>query len=171
MRITAAFNRALLAFACLLFFVLPALAAINADGLGPSFDSTQTNAIFRVYSSRATRIEIDLYATPMGSPEVLGFPLTGDPTSNIFSVSIPVATLQSATITGTVYYGYRAWGPNWPYSSSWTKGSSIGFISDVDAQGNRFNPNKLLMDPYARRDHSRSYQRHLDRWHRVCLRC
>ena len=43
-----------------------------------------------------------------------------------------------------MYYGYRAWGPNWPFSSSWTKGSSAGFISDVDAQGNRFNPNKLL---------------------------
>ena len=49
-----------------------------------------------------------------------------------------------------MYYGYRAWGPNWPFSSSWTKGSSAGFISDVDAQGNRFNPNKLLIDPYAR---------------------
>ncbi|MFY9856072.1 MAG: alpha-amylase family glycosyl hydrolase, partial [Terracidiphilus sp.] len=49
-----------------------------------------------------------------------------------------------------VYYGYRAWGPNWPYSASWTKGSSVGFISDVDANGNRFNPNKLLLDPYAK---------------------
>jgi isoamylase len=48
-----------------------------------------------------------------------------------------------------VYYGYRAWGPNWPFSNSWTKGSSAGFISDVDAQGSRFNPNKLLIDPYA----------------------
>jgi len=57
--------------------------------------------------------------------------------------------LQTAGITGPVYYGYRAWGPNWPFTSSWTKGSGAGFISDVDAQGNRFNPNKLLIDPYA----------------------
>ena len=48
-----------------------------------------------------------------------------------------------------MFYGYRAWGPNWPYSESWTKGSSAGFITDVDASGNRFNPNKLLFDPYA----------------------
>jgi glycogen operon protein len=48
-----------------------------------------------------------------------------------------------------VYYGYRAWGPNWPYNSSWTKGSTAGFIADVDSAGNRFNPNKLLLDPYA----------------------
>jgi isoamylase len=150
MRITTAFTRALLAFACLLFLALPIEAAINAYGLGASYDSTQSNVIFRVYSSRATRIEVDLYASPMGSPEVLRFPLSPNSSTNIFSASILVSTLQAAGITGPVYYGYRAWGPNWPFSSSWTTGnSSVGFISDVDAQGNRFNPNKLLIDPYA----------------------
>lgn len=29
------------------------------------------------------------------------------------------------------------------------KRSATGFVSDVDAIGNRFNPNKLLADPYA----------------------
>jgi len=151
MRISAAFRHALLAFAGLLFFALPAVAAINAYNLGASYDSTQSNVVFRVYSSRATRIEVDLYASPMGSPEVLRVPLTANTSTNIFSASIAVATLQAAGITGPpVYYGYRAWGPNWPFSSTWTKGSSAGFILDVDAQGNRFNPNKLLIDPYAR---------------------
>ena len=117
--------------------------------LGASYDATQSNVIFRVYSSRATHIEVDLYASPMGSREVLHFPLDADTTKNIFSVSIPVATLRTAGITGPVYYGYRAWGPNWPFSRNWAKGSSAGFVSDVDAQGNRFNPNKLLIDPYA----------------------
>jgi len=138
-----------LAFACLLFLALPAVATINAYGLGASFDSTQSNVIFRVYSSRATRIEVDLYASPMGSAEVLRFPLSANSSTGIFSTSIPVATLQAAGITGPVYYGYRAWGPNWTFSSGWTKGSSAGFILDVDAQGNRFNPNKLLIDPCA----------------------
>lgn len=149
MLITPASKRALLAFACLLFFVLPALAAINANSLGASYDSTQSNVIFRVYSARATRIEVDLYLSPMNSSEVLSFPLSANSSTNIFSVSIPAARLQAAGITGPVYYGYRAWGPNWPFSNNWTKGSSAGFISDVDAQGNRFNPNKLLIDPYA----------------------
>src|SRR5271167_742189 len=134
-----------------MFLALHAAAAINAYGLGASYDSNQSNVIFRVYSSRATRIEVDLYASPMGSAEVLRFPLSANNGTNIFSASIPVATLQAAGIKGPpVYYGYRAWGPNWPFSSSWTKGSSAGFILDVDAQGNRFNPNKLLIDPYAR---------------------
>ncbi len=140
----------LITCSCLFCLECPTAAAINAYGLGTSYDSTQTNVIFRVYSSRATRIEVDLYTTPMNSPEVLSFPLTADTSTNIFSVTIPVVTLQNAGISAPVYYGYRAWGPNWPYSTSWTKGSGTGFISDVDAQGNRFNPNKLLIDPYAR---------------------
>ena len=134
---------------CLLFLTLPAEAASNASNLGASYDSTQSNVIFRVYSSRATQIEVDLYSSPMGSPEVLRRTLSADSTTNIFSGSLPVAALTAAGITGPVYYGYRAWGPNWPFSSTWTKGSGAGFISDVDANGNRFNPNKLLIDPYA----------------------
>lgn len=49
------------------------------------------------------------------------------------------------------FYGFRCWGPNWPFSDGWQRGSSAaGFVSDVDSNGNRFNPNKLLFDPYAR---------------------
>jgi isoamylase len=142
--------RIMLTCSCLFCLERPTAAAINAYGLGTSYDSTQTNVVFRVYSSRATRMEVDLYTTPMNASDVLSIPLTVDTSTNIFSVTIPVATLQNAGITGPVYYGYRAWGPNWPYATSWTKGSGAGFILDVDAQGNRFNPNKLLIDPYAR---------------------
>jgi glycogen operon protein len=55
----------------------------------------------------------------------------------------------AAVIGSAIYYGYRAWGPNWPYDPAWVPGSITGFIADVDAAGNRFNPNKLLLDPYA----------------------
>jgi isoamylase len=139
-----------LAFACLLFLALPAAAAINAYSLGATYDPAQSHVIFRVFSSRATQLEVDLYASPMDSPEVLRYPLKADGITHIFSVSIPVAALKTAGIIGPVYYGYRAWGPNWPFVDGWTKGSRAGFVSDVDAQGNRFNPNKLLIDPYAR---------------------
>ncbi|MGD0130145.1 MAG: glycogen-debranching protein, partial [Terriglobia bacterium] len=144
MRSRVAFAHALLTLGCLLFPARPTGAAINAYGLGASYDSTQSNVIFRVYSSRASEIEVDLYASPMGSAEVLRLTLEADSNTNIFSGTLSVAALEAAGITGPIYYGYRAWGPNWPFSSSWTNGSSAGFISDVDAQGNRFNPNKLL---------------------------
>ena len=59
--------------------------------------------------------------------------------------TVTVAGLGAGTL-----YGYRVWGPNWTYNASWTPGSNLGFVSHVDANGNRFNPNKLLTDPYAK---------------------
>src|SRR5580692_10705135 len=131
MHLAAAYVRTLPAYAWLLFLAPLAEAAINAGSLGASYDPTHSNVIFRVYSSRATRIEVDLYASPMGAAEVLRSTLSADDSTHIFSGSISVAALQAAGITGAVYYGYRAWGPNWPFSSAWTKGSAAGFISDV----------------------------------------
>ncbi|MFY0582713.1 alpha-amylase family glycosyl hydrolase [Cystobacter fuscus] len=117
--------------------------------LGAQYDATQSNITFSVYSSRATRIEVFVYNAAQGEQEKARYTLTKNTTTNVWSTTVAVSALRSAGVAGTVYYGYRAWGPNWPYSASWTKGSSTGFVSDVDAQGNRFNPNKLLVDPYA----------------------
>lgn len=137
------------ALACLALAPAPSIAAIDASQLGARYDSTQSQLTFRVYSSRATRIELWLYASPSGSQEVARYAMTLG-ANGIWSSTVSSATLASLGISGPVYYGYRAWGPNWPYSTVWTKGSAAGFIADVDAQGNRFNPNKLLFDPYAR---------------------
>jgi isoamylase len=139
----------LIAFAGLVAPIGPAPhAAIDTQHLGAQFDTTKSNVVFRVYSSRATRIELDLYAVGFGAPEVAKYNLTQDG-SGVWSVTVSVSGMQAAGINGTVFYGYRAWGPNWPFSPNWTKGSSEGFIADVDDAGNRFNPNKLLFDPYA----------------------
>jgi len=128
-----------------------AIAAIDAHQLGARYDATQSNISFKVYSSRATRIEVWLYSQGSGQQEKVRYVMTRDAATNVWSKTASVSTLRNSYgITGTVYYGYRAWGPNWPYSSGWTKGSATGFIADVDAAGNRFNPNKLLLDPYAR---------------------
>jgi glycogen operon protein len=123
-------------------------AAINGMSLGASYNAPKTSITFRVYSSSATRIVLYLYASGYGSQESATYTLTSVG-SGVWAVTVPVSSIQAAGITGSVYYGYRAWGPNWPYSSSWGKGSQAGFVSDVDASGNRFNPNKLLLDPYA----------------------
>ena len=123
-------------------------AAINASKLGAAYDATKSSIDFRIYSSRATRIELYLYSAASGQQEKARLPMTLG-TGGVWSLNVTSAQLAAAGIGGTVYYGYRAWGPNWPYSASWTKGSGAGFIADVDANGNRFNPNKLLTDPYA----------------------
>lgn len=126
----------------------PANAAINASQLGASYDATHSNINFNIYSSRATRIELYLYGSASGSQELARIVMTQG-AGGVWSSTVSSSALSSYGLTGTVYYGYRAWGPNWPYDPAWTKGSATGFLSDVDAAGNRFNPNKLLTDPYA----------------------
>jgi len=122
----------------------------GAPGLGAHFDATGENIRFRVASARATKVDAYLYAQPFDEDEKLVVPLAKVQGSDIWEASVPVATIRDRGITRTIYYGYRAWGPNWPFDTSWTKGTSAGFTGkDVDAEGNRFNPNKLMLDPYA----------------------
>jgi isoamylase len=146
--------------------LLPACAAVNdpVDGdesslrddaatswrltLGASYDATATSARFAVFSSSATRLELCVFAGPLGQAEVARYELVRDPSTDVWSVTVPVADLTAKGVS-TIYYGYRAWGPNWTYVAGWAPGSTAGFVADVDAAGNRFNPNKVLLDPYA----------------------
>jgi len=99
---------------------------------------------FNVYSAKATRIEVLLFNDPNSNYPSQVYEMSR--LGNVWSIFIEgIAEKQ--------YYGYRAWGPNWTYNSAWYPGSQIGFLSDVDSGGNRFNPNKVLMDPYARAYH------------------
>jgi pullulanase/glycogen debranching enzyme len=144
-------------FGCALF-ANPASAAINASKLGASYDATKANVTFKVYSGRATRIELYLFSTATGTAEKSRVVMTLG-TGGVWSATIPVTTLNSQGLTGTLYYGYRAWGPNWPYSTSWTKGSATGFITDVDANGNRLRAHLV---------HSGHRQRHGREHRRIC---
>jgi isoamylase len=147
MRLFAVLVAALVTIAALLIPRPAATAAIDSGNLGARYNGSDVT--FRVYSASATRLAVYVYAAPTGEQEKASFVLTKDAT-NIWSATVGVADLQNAGVTGTIYYGYRAWGPNWPFDPVWTKGSSAGFVSDVDASGDRFDPNKLLLDPYAR---------------------
>jgi isoamylase len=153
MRRNASYRRTLLVGVLWLLGIgdVTALAAIDSMKLGARYDSSGSNLTFRVFSSRAERIEIYLYKEPHGIDEAGSRQLSKD-TEGVWSITIPTnAIVRDYHISGTIYYGYRAWGPNWPYESSWTKGSCSGCTGDcdVDSEGNRFNPNKLLLDPYA----------------------
>jgi len=102
---------------------------------------------FAVYSERAERIDLLLFDDPEADLPTQQFEMTrcGD----VWSVYVE-------GIGDGQHYGYVAWGPNWPYTDSFYAGSDEGFVRDVDDYGNRFNPNKLLTDPYAKavhRDH------------------
>jgi glycogen operon protein len=127
---------------------MSARADINEMQLGASISADGKTVNFAVYSANATHIVLCLFALPQGANAVLTRDIEAPNGNGVWSTQIPMDVLTNAGLS-TVYYGYRAWGPNWVYNSSWTPGSDTGFVSVVDSAGNRFNPNKLLLDPYA----------------------
>jgi isoamylase len=115
------------------------------DHLGPTLVDRGVN--FSVYAANAERVEILLFDDPESDRPTQQFPLTqyGE-----------VWNLYIEGVGEGQHYGYVAWGPNWTHDERFYPGSVIGFRADVDEAGNRYNPNKLLIDPYTKvvhRDH------------------
>jgi len=99
---------------------------------------------FAVYSRRATKILLEIFDAPIGKDARYDYFLQKNPNDNIWR-----ARLRG--VPHGAFYGFRCWGPNWVFEPTWTRGNcSRGFVSDYDRFGNRFNPNKVLFDPYAR---------------------
>ncbi|QII85404.1 glycogen debranching protein GlgX [Bordetella hinzii] len=100
------------------------LAAGLPYPLGATSDGLGIN--FAVFSANATRIDLCLFDA-RGRKELRRVPLP-ECTDEVWHGYLPEAEPG-------LLYGYRAHGPHAP------------------AQGHRFNPNKLLLDPYARQLH------------------
>jgi len=109
-------------------------AAKSRDNLRGTIDQSQSSVTFRVLSLRATRLEVWIYDKPFGAQEKLTAEMAVDP-QRIWSRTISLANLAAKGVTDPIYYGYRAWGPNWTFDPSWTKGSQQGFVNDVDSVG------------------------------------
>lgn len=111
-----------------------------------------TDVEFAVYSKNATRILLEIYETESSTTDTsaaYGTDARYDYWMTRGSDKIWRAKLKD--VPENTYYAFRAWGPNWTYDSTWDRGNSdAGFISDVHTDGHRFNPNKVLFDPYAR---------------------
>ncbi len=90
--------------------------------LGATWDGLGTN--FAVFSAHATRVELCLF-DPSGRRQIARFDLP-ECTDEVWHGYLPNARAGLA-------YGYRVHGPYEPQA------------------GHRFNPHKLLLDPYARR--------------------
>ncbi|MBE2249059.1 MAG: glycosyl hydrolase [Myxococcus sp.] len=124
---------------------LNAQAIENLSHMGPTLIDKGIN--FAVYSERAERIELLLFDNPESNTATRQFPMKrfGD-VWNLYVEGIGVGQ----------HYGFITFGPNWPYQPDFVPGTIKGFKADVDADGNRMNPNKLLFDPYGKalhRDH------------------
>lgn len=102
-----------------------------------------SNLEIGVYAPSASKVLLEIYNAATGSDAVYDYWMAKG--------SDGVWRAKLTSMPNKTMYAFRAWGPNWAFSSSWDRGnSSAGFVSDVDASGNRFNPNKVLYDPYTK---------------------
>jgi glycogen operon protein len=112
--------------------------------LGAHVQPDGASTTFAVYSKHASRVILELYDQATGEDAAAEFVLERNPGDNIWRAKVRGAK------AGTLY-GFRCWGGNWPFDAAWRRdGSDAGFRADLDDQGNRYCPNKLLVDPYAR---------------------
>ncbi len=90
--------------------------------LGATWDGVGVN--FAIFSEHATRVELCLFASAETETETLTIPLT-EQTDMVWHGYLP-------DVRPGQLYGYRVHGPYEPHL------------------GHRFNPNKIVMDPYAK---------------------
>jgi glycogen operon protein len=90
--------------------------------MGPTL--TESGVHFSLYTEHATAVELCLFETPSSTAESQRVALKKGPDS-VWSVHVPNLKVDSL-------YGYRIHGPYRP------------------SEGHRFNPAKLLLDPYAK---------------------
>ncbi|HOS33956.1 MAG TPA: chitobiase/beta-hexosaminidase C-terminal domain-containing protein, partial [Spirochaetota bacterium] len=102
-----------------------------------------SNLRIGVFAANATKVLLEIYSQKTGQTAQYDYWMAKG------SDGVWRAELNS--VPNYALYAFRAWGPNWSFDSNWTRGNSAsGFTSDVDAAGNRYNPNKVLYDPYAK---------------------
>jgi hypothetical protein len=85
-------NAAAVAFALNLAFAVLKATASDHENLGSTIDDAQSVITFRIFSSRATRVEVWIYDTPFGSAEKLAAEMRVDP-QNVWSKTIPLRDL------------------------------------------------------------------------------
>ncbi|WP_370661103.1 hypothetical protein [Psychrosphaera algicola] len=90
-------------------------AAINQNQLGANYSVNQQQINFRIFSANATKVELYLYDQATGVEEVAQYSLTKD-NNDIWSTTLDVSALDPR-LSNAIYYGYRVWGPNWPYNA------------------------------------------------------
>lgn len=124
-----------------------------------------TTTCVSIFSTRATHVRLMLFKKPTGQMADIEFDQSkstkkrsenkgGLLVSSFFSKpdSAFIFKLKGSLKElgfQPAYYALRAWGENWPFNPEWRPGTAIGRHEAVSSNGNRFNPNKALLDPFA----------------------
>ena len=119
----------------------------SKTNLGVNIAPNGKEVIFRLYSKNATKVILCIFEEPKGQDPVMNLVMK-KVENDIWETSVKTYALKE--LKEPIFYGYRLFGPNWHYSDTFEPNSDIGFISRVDENGNRFNPNKLAYDPYSK---------------------
>ena len=112
---------------------------------GASFNKKRKTVEFKLASDSAQNVILSVFKNPMG--DIPFFEIEMEKEGNLFRVSVPIKKLLKKR--NVFYYGYRIFGANFKKQQGYFAGSDIGYISNLDNEGNRFNPNKLAFDPYS----------------------
>jgi hypothetical protein len=105
-------SRVLMALCLVGLAAPPARAAIDALALGAKYDASQATITFKVYSSRATRVEVWTYKTASGAQERVRHVMTKDAATQVWSKTASVTTLQNSYgVTARTTPAIAPWGP------------------------------------------------------------
>lgn len=112
---------------------------------GASCNKEKGTVDFKLVSYSAENVILCIFKNPAGDTPFIEIEMEKE--NEIFKISIPYEKLLKKR--KVFYYGYRIFGANFKKQSGYIKGSDTGYISKLDNEGNRFNPNKLAYDPYS----------------------
>lgn len=118
--------------------------------LGANYNGNEAD--FSVAAKNAQKVFLCIFKNPNDDRASMTIPMKRK--GDIWKTSVPTNELGGTNTP--VYYGYRAFGPNWEYSDDFfnedgsIKNPKAGFKSIIDEQGNTYNPNKIAFDPYGR---------------------
>ena len=120
--------------------------ANNQIKFGANYNPTTKCVDFKLYSKNATKVLLCIFDKPQNDNPVIV--LNMEKVGDVWSTSVRDYILNCHN--KPVFYGYRVFGKNWEYDEKFEPSSNIGYKSKFDENGNRFNPNKIAFDPYAR---------------------
>lgn len=112
---------------------------------GASLNKETNRVDFKLVSYNAQNVILCLFNNPVGDIPFLTVEMEKD--GYVFKASVDCKKLFLKK--DVFYYGYRVFGDNFKRLREYKEGSDIGYVSKLDENGNRFNPNKLAYDPYS----------------------
>lgn len=121
--------------------------AADRTPLGANYNKETKTVDFKLYSKNATKVFLCIFEKMLDEEAIMTLEMKKGE-NDIWQTSIKDYILNCHQ--KPVLYGFRVFGENWQYCDDFELGTNVGLISKTDSKGNRFNPNKIAYDPYAK---------------------